>query len=132
MPNDTPLSMPSKLTLADAVPRLRIRVGGRKLGPGKADLLDAIGRTGLLSAAGAEMGMSPRRASLLVDELNRMFTRPAVSLDGEGADTAALTDFGRDLLAAYRRLEARTHSAMLEELAPFEADLASAEPPTSA
>lgn len=117
-------------TLADAVPRLRIRIGGRKLGPGKADLLEAIGRTGSLAVSASAMGMSARRAWLLVDELNRMFTRPAVTVAGEGDDAAALTEFGRELVTAYRRLEARTRAAMLEELAAFESDLAPGEPST--
>ena len=116
--------------LADAVPRVRIRIGGRKLGPGKADLLDAIGRTASLTAAGAEQGMSPRRARLLVDELNQMFTRPAVAAGDESSDTAELTQFGRELVAAYRRLEARTRAAMLEELASFEPELAPGKPAT--
>ncbi len=127
MPSE--LSTPPRLTLADAQPRLRIRIGGRKLGPGKADLLEAIGQTGSIAAAGAAMGMSASRAGLLADELNRMFTRPAVTLQGDGSDAAALTGLGRALLAAYRRLEARTRAAMLDELAPFEADLAPGEPP---
>lgn len=118
------------VTLADAVPRVRIRIGGRKLGPGKADLLDAIGRTGSIAAAGAEQGMSPRRARLLVDELNQMFTRPAVTAGDEGSDAAELTLFGRELVAAYRRLEARTRAAMLEELASFEPALTPGKPAT--
>lgn len=40
---------------------------GFALGPGKADLLDAIAREGSISAAGRALGMSYRRAWLLVD-----------------------------------------------------------------
>lgn len=44
-------------------PRLRILLGEAiTLGPGKADLLEAIGRTGSISAAAREMGMSYLRA----------------------------------------------------------------------
>lgn len=107
-------------------PRLRVVFAlGRKIGPGKADLLDAIGRTGSISAAGREMGMSYRRAWLLVDEANRIFTEPLVVAvaGGPHGGGAQLTDFGRDVLAAFRRIEARTASAIAEELAPFTAKL---------
>ncbi|MGH8717510.1 MAG: winged helix-turn-helix domain-containing protein, partial [Burkholderiales bacterium] len=39
---------------------------GRAMGPGKADLLEAIERHGSISAAAREMGMSYRRAWMLV------------------------------------------------------------------
>ncbi len=55
-------------------PRLRILFGADiALGPGKADLLDSVARTGSISAAAREMGMSYRRAWLLVDTMNRCF-----------------------------------------------------------
>ncbi len=92
------------------------------MGPGKVDLLEAIGRTGSISAAGREMGMSYRRAWLLVDELNRMFAKPIVtaSTGGSHGGGAALTDFGRDIAAAYRRAEQRTRVTVREELGPFD------------
>jgi molybdate transport system regulatory protein len=48
------------------------------MGPGKAVLLQAIGRTGSISAAGRALGMSYRRAWLLVDTMNRCFGKPLV------------------------------------------------------
>ncbi|MFN7191960.1 MAG: ModE family transcriptional regulator, partial [Rhodospirillales bacterium] len=55
-------------------PRLRILLGEAiAVGPGKADLLAAIAAGGSISAAARTMGMSYRRAWLLVDELNRVF-----------------------------------------------------------
>ena len=110
-----------------ARPRLRIIfAAGRKVGPGKADLLEAIGRTGSISAAGREMGMSYRRAWLLVDEVNRIFKEPVVvaAAGGTHGGGANLTDFGRALVAAYRRIEDRTRTAIREELGPFENNLA--------
>ena len=106
--------------------RLRIVLSGTtRLGPGKADLLEAIGRTGSISAAGRDLGMSYRRAWLLVDEVNRLFRRPVVvtSAGGSHGGWAKLTDFGRALVAAYRRVEERTRAAIREEFAPFETDL---------
>lgn len=105
-----------------AFPRLRILIGdGMVLGPGKVDLLEAIGRTGSISAAGRELGMSYRRAWLLVDALNHMFPDALVRAapGGSRGGGAKLTDYGRGVAAAYRRVEARARAAMREELAPF-------------
>ncbi|HET6320956.1 MAG TPA: LysR family transcriptional regulator [Hyphomicrobium sp.] len=91
------------------------------LGPGKVDLLEAIGRTGSISAAGRELGMSYRRAWLLVDALNHMFPSALVTASpgGSRGGGAKLTDYGRGVAAAYRRVEARTRAVMREELEPF-------------
>ncbi|MFZ4808546.1 MAG: winged helix-turn-helix domain-containing protein [Hyphomicrobiaceae bacterium] len=112
---------------ARATPRLRIVLGERRLGPGKVDLLEAIGQTGSISAGGRSLGMSYRRAWLLVDEVNKMFTRPVIvaTTGGPHGGGAELTEFGRAVVAAYRRIEDRTRAAIREELAPFETDLAS-------
>jgi len=105
-----------------AFPRVRILIGdGMVLGPGKVDLLESIGRTGSISAAGRELGMSYRRAWLLVDALNHMFPDQLVTAapGGSRGGGAKLTDYGRGVAAAYRRVEARARVAMREELAPF-------------
>lgn len=83
---------------------------GYALGPGKADLLDAIAREGSISAAGRALGMSYRRAWLLVDEMNRCFTdRLVETLPGGARERGArLSAAGRTMLAAYRALEATT------------------------
>jgi molybdate transport system regulatory protein len=85
-------------------------------GPGKADLLEAIDRTGSISAAARAMGMSYRRAWLLVDTMNRCWTAPLVeATPGGGGDRGArLTACGRDVLAAYRKLEANLAAASAE------------------
>lgn len=122
------------LSLAGTKPRLRIVFAkGVWLGPGKIELLEAIGSTGSISAAGRTLGMSYRRAWLLVDAVNRLFKRPVVlaAAGGSHGGGAELTDFGRALIAAYRRIEQRTHAAIREELAPFESDLAD-QPPEGA
>jgi molybdate transport system regulatory protein len=113
--------------LSGASPRIRIVFGeAMRLGPGKVDLLEAIDRTGSISAASRELQMSYRRAWLLIDEVNHIFARPVVIASPGGANGggAQLTDFGRALVAAYRRIEERTRLAIREEFAPFETDLA--------
>lgn len=74
------------------------------IGPGKADLLEAIDRHGSISAAGRALGMSYRRAWLLVDAMNRHFIRRVVDT---GPGGTRLTETGSAALAAYRALEGR-------------------------
>ncbi|MEI5686219.1 MULTISPECIES: winged helix-turn-helix domain-containing protein [Sphingomonas] len=79
------------------------------LGPGKAELLAAIGTHGSISAAARAMGMSYRRAWMLVDEMNRCFDPPVVeTLRGGGQERGArITETGAAVIAAYRALEAQ-------------------------
>lgn len=85
------------------------------LGPGKADLLDAIKAHGSISAAGRALGMSYRRAWMLVDEMNRCFDPPVVeTLRGGGLERGArVTDTGIAVLAAYREME--SEAAMIAD-----------------
>ena len=60
-------------------PRLRILLGSAiAMGPGKADLLQAIEAEGSITGAARRMGMSYRRAWLLVEVMNDSFRRPLV------------------------------------------------------
>ena len=79
------------------------------MGPGKADLLEAIQREGSISAAGRALGMSYRRSWMLVDTMNRCWKEPLVeAVAGGGRDRGARgTDFGSAVLQAYRDLEQR-------------------------
>ncbi len=83
------------------------------MGPGKADLLDAIREHGSISAAGRAMGMSYRRTWLLVDAMNRCWNdRLVETVIGGGHERGArLTDAGREVLARYRALEKAAASA---------------------
>ncbi|WP_241233642.1 winged helix-turn-helix domain-containing protein [Altericroceibacterium xinjiangense] len=76
------------------------------LGPGKADLLEQIGATGSISGAARSLGMSYRRAWLLVATMNRCFHEPLVQTHPGGGNKAGaeLTAAGRTVLAAYRDL----------------------------
>jgi molybdate transport system regulatory protein len=103
--------------------------GGARIGPGKIELLEAIGETGSISAAGRALGMSYRRAWLLATETDRLFRQPlfVTAAGGAGGGGARLTPFGAAVAAAYRRIEARAQDAIREELAPFAEEFA-AEP----
>lgn len=78
------------------------------IGPGKAELLERIAATGTIAAAAREMGMSYKRAWLLIETLNAMFDLPVVesARGGPGKGGAALTERGQAVLAEYRAVEA--------------------------
>ncbi|MGH6944839.1 MAG: winged helix-turn-helix domain-containing protein [Geminicoccaceae bacterium] len=97
------------------------------IGPGKADLLERIAETGSITAAGARMGMSYRRAWLLVSTMNRCFERPLVETakgGSGGGGSARLTPLGREVLDRYRRMERLTSDAIAGEMAALRKVLA--------
>lgn len=97
--------------------RPRIRIVGDDgtivLGPGKADLLDAIARTGSIRAAAAELGMSYMRAWTLVRTMNAAFRAPLVEKErgGSAQGGAQLTASGRKVLDLYRKIETKAATA---------------------
>jgi len=93
---------------------LRVDLGpDAALGPGKVLLLERIAATGSITAAGREMGMSYRRAWLLVDALNRTFGGAVVATrqGGKAGGGAGLTDLGTEIVRRYRRIEAKAAQA---------------------
>ena len=113
-------------------PRLRVLLGSAtSLGPGKADLLQAIAETGSIAAAGRRMGMSSKRAWRLVEAMNRGFRAPwvAAAKGGRRGGGAALTPLGREVLGRYRAMEARATEATAEEMAAFRALMQGDAPP---
>ena len=91
--------------------RVRARIycaDERAMGPGRADLLEAIQREGSISAAGRKLGMSYRYTWLSVDSMNRCFKEKlvATSMGGGPKSGANLTPVGQRVLQAYRSLEA--------------------------
>ncbi|MDP4908800.1 MAG: LysR family transcriptional regulator [Burkholderiaceae bacterium] len=100
--------------------RLRVKYGDQvAIGPGKIAILEAIAETGSISAAGRKIGMSYRRAWLLVDQMNQYFTEPVVVAATGGAQGGgtALTPMGLEVIALYRSIEqqAQAQSATLLE-----------------
>ncbi len=106
---------------------LRIDFGeDRALGPGKVRLLELVGETGSISAAGRAMGMSYRRAWMLVDAMNQTFREPVVQTrgGGVGGGGASLTDFGLGVVADYRGMEAEALVVLAARMARLEGALA--------
>jgi molybdate transport system regulatory protein len=95
------------------------------LGPGKIALMELIGRHGSISAAGKEMGMSYRRAWLLVDEINHIFREPLVEtqMGGSGGGGARLTGLGRDVVRRYRAIEDAAAAGCAADLRALKAAL---------
>jgi len=93
------------------------------MGPGKADLLNAIIAHGSISAAAKAMGMSYRRAWMLVDAMNRCWSGPLVETMAGGGHVrgARVTDLGETVLKRYRTMAA---SAEHRALADFDGGLA--------
>lgn len=93
--------------------------GAIRLGRGKVQLMGLIRDTGSISAAGRAMDMSYRRAWLLVDEMNHMFSEPVVESQrgGQRGGGAALTAFGEELLARMQALQDTAAKAIDADLA---------------
>lgn len=100
--------------------RPRIQFGpALAIGPGKIDLLRAVAETHSISAAARALGLTYKRAWLLIDTLNAGFGRPVVetATGGRGGGGARLTPLGEQLVARYDALEARLNAAARAELA---------------
>ncbi len=102
--------------------RIRIAFGEHiAIGQGKADLLEAIGRTGSISGAARELTMSYRKAWLLVDEMNQCFRLPVVIAAKGGArgGGAQVTALGEEVLARFRQIQAKASAAIASDVRTF-------------
>lgn len=110
------------MTKAEGRPRLKILLGSSTaIGPGKAELLAAVAECGSIAAAARRMGMSYRRAWLLVTTMNACFRGPLFETTKGGAARggARLTPLGAEVLGRYRRMEARARRALASEMREF-------------
>jgi molybdate transport system regulatory protein len=111
------------------MPRLTLRIDfdqDRAIGPGKIKLLELIDALGSIAAAGRQMGMSYRRAWLLVDSLNRCFRAPVVASQAGGAHGggASLTEFGHAVVHHYRAVENAAQTAAAADIEALSGALA--------
>jgi molybdate transport system regulatory protein len=96
--------------------RLSIRIdleNGDRIGPGKIALLEAIRSTGSISGAARSLGMSYRRAWLLVEEVNESLREPAVTAEtgGRRGGGALVTPVGARIVDLYRAIESHARSS---------------------
>jgi molybdate transport system regulatory protein len=104
--------------MADTHLSIRIDLAsGARIGPGKIALLEAIRSTGSISAAARSLGMSYRRAWLLVEEINQTLREPAVTAEAGGArgGGAVVTPVGERMVDLYRLIESQARTAAGEE-----------------
>ena len=98
------------------------------IGPGKVALLEAIEETGSITSSARKLGMSYRRAWLLVEETNHCLVRPAVATatGGQRGGGSTLTPVGVELVRRYRALERATALAVERNLKSLMRDVSSA------
>jgi molybdate transport system regulatory protein len=90
---------------------------GKRIGPGKIALLEAIQTKGSITAAAQHLGMCYRRAWLLVQAINDALQQPAVttSIGGRrGSSGATVTSVG-EVIKLYHSIEGRTHTSARQE-----------------
>jgi len=95
------------------------------MGPGRAELIARIDRSGSISAAARAMGMSYRRAWQLVDAINESFREPVVltAVGGKRGGGAVVTAFGKQLVERYRSMERKASAAIATDLKQFSRQL---------
>jgi molybdate transport system regulatory protein len=100
--------------------RLTIRIDlktGEHIGPGKIQLLEAIRSSGSITAAARSIGMSYRRAWLLVEEINRVLREPAVTAVSGGVrgGGSVVTPVGKRIVGLYHAIELQAQTAAADE-----------------
>jgi molybdate transport system regulatory protein len=116
-----PKRTPKASEATSASDRLSIRLdlaSGARIGPGKVAVLEEIGRSGSISAAGRVLRMSYRRTWELVEDLNRSLGTPVVetAAGGSGGGGAVLTQAGKAVIERYRAIEMDTALAARKHL----------------
>ena len=88
------------------------------LGPGKARLLELVDSEGSIRGAAAAMGMSYRRAWLLLQDIEATMGAPVISAETGGVKGGgtSLTKLGRTVVDQYRRIEERATRSVDAEL----------------
>jgi molybdate transport system regulatory protein len=107
--------------------KLRVLCGSvYAMGPGKADLLDAVGLCRSIAGAGRSLGYSYWKTRHLIDEMNACFLEPVVTTvkGGQGRGGAVVTATGLQALALFRAMEAKAVLAIQADLKDLGALLA--------
>ena len=97
------------------LPRLRVACGDEvPIGPGNANLLEWVAKTGSIREAAERMDMSYMRAWKLIQTMNACFREPLVNSErgGNSRGGATLTATGQRALELYREMESEAVQAM--------------------
>lgn len=106
--------------------RLSLRIdfepSGSSLGPGMVELLERVVEHGSIRAAALSMGMSYRKAWLLIHEMQEAFNGTVVdsATGGTTGGGTRLTELGATLVKTYRRIENRAMRAAEADLAALD------------
>jgi molybdate transport system regulatory protein len=104
--------------------RLRIRIvgtAGDAFGPGKAQLLEKVAKTGSLRQAAAELDMSYMKAWRLANTMNANFRSHLLARSRGGINRGGtqLTELGQRALAIYHQMTSRANQAAQMEWKAF-------------
>jgi molybdate transport system regulatory protein len=100
--------MPNKRTKVELEGRIWLKTSGKSfLGSGRVHLLELIGKTGSISKAAKEMGMSYKAAWDAVDAMNNLSDEPLVarSTGGKGGGGTLVTPKGEETIKVFKALE---------------------------
>lgn len=88
------------------------------LGKGRINLLKNIEKSGSISKAAKEMGMSYKKAWNLVKSMNSNFKNPVVlgSIGGTNGGGSALSPSGRQLIQIYESILKSNEQFLIQEL----------------
>src|SRR5258708_27642063 len=102
------------------------------IAPAKIDLLEAIRKVGSLSRGARLIGMSYRRARMLIDSFKGAFREPVTRAvrGGPGGGGVVLTQFGEELVDCYRNLEREFGTIAARRLQTISASVALRARPT--
>ena len=103
-------------------PQLRISFKNSiAMGPGKVCLLSAIEETGSISGSARKLGMSYRRAWVLVATMNQSFREPVVKTltGGSRGGGAEVTEFGKEIIRRYLRMAKKAKESVREDMEAF-------------
>jgi molybdate transport system regulatory protein len=101
---------------------IRIDLGDESaFGPGKARLLELVDEKGSIRAAARAMGMSYRRAWILLQDIEFVLGAKAISgeIGGAGGGGSSLTPLGRSVVEKYRAIEAQAARSVAAQLRTF-------------
>jgi molybdate transport system regulatory protein len=99
--------------------RIWIEIDGSKLmGKGHVMLLRAIEKTGSLSGASRETGISYRKTWRLISQINSLSEQEVVALKkgGAGGGGAVVTEYGKELLRFFTELTEQNEQVLKKQL----------------
>ncbi|WP_137388249.1 winged helix-turn-helix domain-containing protein [Rhodoligotrophos defluvii] len=107
--------------MSDPAPKLwiKIRLAGGEIGPGKITLLKRVAEHHSIAAAARSMGMSYRRAWLLLDEINKICGESLVETfsGGHARGGARLTPLGEKVVVLFDRASDQAEAGAAEAMA---------------